>query len=58
VAAGGGADRAGQWGALELVVDFFAGLSALQVQHRTNMQSVSQIRDWLARNPLHVSVPS
>src|SRR5919199_4302748 len=37
-----------------LVVAFLAGLPALQIQLG---QSFSQIRDWLARSPLHVSVP-
>jgi predicted PurR-regulated permease PerM len=37
-----------------LVVAFLAGLPALQLQLG---QSFSQIRDWLARSPLHLSVP-
>lgn len=37
-----------------LVVAFLAGLPALQAQLG---QSFSQIRDWLARSPLHLSVP-
>lgn len=37
-----------------LVVAFLAGLPALQAQLG---QSFSQIRDWLARGPLHLAVP-
>jgi putative heme transporter len=37
-----------------LVVAFLAGLPALQDQL---VQTFSQIRDWLARSPLHMSVP-
>jgi predicted PurR-regulated permease PerM len=37
-----------------LVVAFLAGLPALQAQLG---QSFSQIRDWLARSPLHLAVP-
>jgi putative heme transporter len=37
-----------------LVVAFLAGLPALQDQVA---QTFSQIRDWLARSPLHMSVP-
>src|SRR5581483_9447291 len=37
-----------------LVVAFLAGLPALQDQLG---QTFSQIRDWLARSPLHMSVP-
>jgi predicted PurR-regulated permease PerM len=37
-----------------LVVAFLAGLPALQLELG---QSFSQIRDWVARSPLHVSVP-
>jgi putative heme transporter len=37
-----------------LVMAFLAGLPALQAQLG---QSFSQIRDWLARSPLHLSVP-
>jgi predicted PurR-regulated permease PerM len=37
-----------------LVVAFLAGLPALQDQLG---HSISQIRDWLARGPLHASVP-
>jgi predicted PurR-regulated permease PerM len=37
-----------------LVVAFLAGLPALQAQLG---QTFAQIRDWLARSPLHLSVP-
>jgi predicted PurR-regulated permease PerM len=37
-----------------LVVAFLAGLPALQAQLG---QSFAQIRDWLARSPLHLAVP-